>query len=172
MIWSYETGMIVTSAPALAYQKMFIGSWDNRVYALDPFTGKVMWIYKTGRDVQSAPTIADGKVFAGSYDDSIYALDAETGKVVWQYKTGDDVHGSLAVAGGKIFAGSFDGKIYAFGSALAKPVVGLDKEKDERTSSTAKNEPAALTTIIIGVSLAALSLAVIVFYVLRAPRRK
>ncbi|MCS7131949.1 MAG: PQQ-binding-like beta-propeller repeat protein, partial [Hadesarchaea archaeon] len=92
--------------------KVFIGSYDNRVYALDEDTGKLIWSFKTGGHVYSSPAVANGKVFIGSYDNRVYALDEDTGKLVWSFKTGSTISSSPAVWEGKLYVGSYDGKLY------------------------------------------------------------
>jgi outer membrane protein assembly factor BamB len=126
LVWSYKTGWSgpvihppfdwpVWSSPAVYDDKVFAGSQDHNVYALNASTGALVWNYTTGRAVASSPAVADGKVFVGSDDCKVYALNASTGALVWSYKTGDRVSSSPAVVGGRVFVGSEDGKVYAFG---------------------------------------------------------
>jgi len=114
-IWRYTTCYEVDSSPAVADGKVYVGSWDGNVYALDASTGKPVWNYTTGGNVWSSPAVADGKVYVGSWDGNVYALDASTGKPVWYYTTGGNVWSSPAVADGKVYVGSWDGNVYAFG---------------------------------------------------------
>ncbi|MET9694815.1 PQQ-binding-like beta-propeller repeat protein [Streptomyces sp. NPDC006514] len=59
---------------------VYIGSNDNKVYALDAATGTPHWTYTTGGGVYSAsPAVMDGIVYIGSSDRKVYALDAATG---------------------------------------------------------------------------------------------
>ena len=58
---------------------VYIGSEDNKVYALDGASGAKKWEFVTGGDVHSSPAIgADGTVYIGSKDKKIYALDGRT----------------------------------------------------------------------------------------------
>ena len=120
LLWSYETGDIIYSSPAVANGKVFVGSYDNKIYCLDVDTGKLIWSYLTGGDVRSSPAVANRKVFVGSYDGKIYCLDEDTGELIWSYQTGDWVQSSPALANGKVFVGSFDNKIYCLDEDTGK----------------------------------------------------
>jgi quinohemoprotein ethanol dehydrogenase len=77
--------------------KVYVGTGDCRVVAIDAATGKKVWdtlvcdADQTG--ITDAPRIGDGKVFTGwsgmEYDvrGGVVALDAETGKKVWTFWT-------------------------------------------------------------------------------------
>ncbi len=118
IIWTYTTGSIVLSSPAVADGKVYVGSHDNNVYCLNASTGVHIWNYATGNSVStSSPAVADGKVYVGSYDYNVYCLNASTGAYIWSYTTGSHVSSSPAVADGKVYVGSFDNNVYAFGPA-------------------------------------------------------
>jgi eukaryotic-like serine/threonine-protein kinase len=66
----------VSSSPAIVSGVVYIGSYDNNVYALNASTGQKVWAFKTGEQVQSSPAVDSGVVFIGSSDDFVYALTA------------------------------------------------------------------------------------------------
>ena len=113
VLWSYETGSSVRSSPADAGGVVYVGSEDNRVYALDASNGERIWRYETGDVVFSSPAVSGGVVYVGSYDSHVYALDASTGDLIWSYETGDGVFSSPAVSGGVVYVGSRDNRVYA-----------------------------------------------------------
>jgi outer membrane protein assembly factor BamB len=116
-IWSQQIGHIFSS-PAVAYGKVFVGSYDKKVYAFDELTGNLAWTYTTGDRIEmSSPAVADSKVFIGSDDHNVYALDATIGTKMWNYTTGHWVDSSPAVSDGVVYVGSLDGKVYAFGQS-------------------------------------------------------
>ena len=78
------------SSPAVWDGKVYFGSGDGNVYALDADTGTLAWKFKTGDVVHASPAIVDGTLFIGSWDSYFYALDARTGKTKWRFKTGED----------------------------------------------------------------------------------
>jgi beta propeller repeat protein len=113
--WTYKTGGLIASSPTVADGKLYVGSDDGNVYALDASTGTQIWSHATGGSVESSPAVVDGMVFVGSYDSNVYALNASTGTLIWNYATGSVVFSSPAVADGRLYVGSEDGNVYAFG---------------------------------------------------------
>ena len=47
-LWTFATGAVVTSAPAVANGTVYFGSRDNNVYALNATTGVKLWSFTTG----------------------------------------------------------------------------------------------------------------------------
>jgi eukaryotic-like serine/threonine-protein kinase len=114
LAWSYPTGGYVAySSPAIVNGVIYVGSDDNKVYALNAVTGVKMWEFTTGGIVDSSPAVADGVVYVGSNDHKLYALNAVTGVKIWEYLAGDVVFPSPAVANGIVYFASEDTKVYA-----------------------------------------------------------
>ena len=63
-LWNYTTGASVESSPAVVDGVVYVGSNDNKTYALNAATGALIWNYTTGRYVTSSPAVADGRVYA------------------------------------------------------------------------------------------------------------
>ena len=61
-IWEFETGYRVDSSPAIGSDgTVYVGSQDNKLYAINGKTGVKLWEFKTGRFVYSSPAIgSDG----------------------------------------------------------------------------------------------------------------
>jgi outer membrane protein assembly factor BamB len=116
------------SSPAVWGGKVYFGSGDGNVYAVEAASGKVDWKVTTGDVVHASPAIADGVVYVGSWDSYFYAIDAVTGGVRWRFKTGEDakiynqvgIQSSAAVADGVVYFGCRDSKLYAVDAATGK----------------------------------------------------
>lgn len=101
--------------------RVFFGSSDSTVYALNIQSGDLIWRYKAGASLHSSPAIADDLLIIGGWDGKIYALDASTGKEEWQYATGQDtaqyiwlgIQASPSIEKGAAYIGSRDAKFYA-----------------------------------------------------------
>ena len=87
LLWRCETGGPVKSSAAIVGDRVFIGSHDANLYALDLATGRKLWTAATGDEVESSPLVREGRVFVGSADGFLYAFDADTGKRLWRYET-------------------------------------------------------------------------------------
>jgi len=112
ILWSYTTGGEIYSSPAVANGKIYIGSYDKKVYCLNASNGELIWSNLAGGYVFSSPAVANGKIYIGSSDGKVYCMDADTGAWIWKYTTGNGIYSSPAVANGKIYIGSSDGKVY------------------------------------------------------------
>ena len=119
---------IFTSSPAVARGKVYFGSGDGNVYAVDAATGVLQWKFPTGDVVHASPAVVDGMVYIGSWDSRLYALDAETGQPRWTFEAGQDpvIHnqvgfqGSPAVVDGVVYVGCRDAHVYALDAATGR----------------------------------------------------
>jgi outer membrane protein assembly factor BamB len=114
-LWRFRAGVVETP-PLLAGRRVYFGSWDHRVYAVDSRTGRLAWSFATGGRVKGGVAFAGGTIFADSYDGRLYALDAGTGKLRWAAGNGalGGLYATPSVAHGRVFVGSTDGHVYAF----------------------------------------------------------
>src|SRR5215471_1964735 len=111
--WRASTGSYIISSPTVASGIVYIGSNDQKLYALDAKTGKMLWFHDAQNDVGSSPAVAKGIVYVGSDDHTLYALNGRTGATVWTYTTGGAIWSSPAVANGVVYIGSNDSLLYA-----------------------------------------------------------
>ncbi|MDB6112566.1 MAG: hypothetical protein JWR69_4316, partial [Pedosphaera sp.] len=93
----------------------YIGSNDNKFYALDGATGQKKWEFVTGNPANSPPALtADGTVYFGSNDRKLYALNTVTGNKLWEFNTGDQVDGAPNIgADGSVIFISRDSFLYS-----------------------------------------------------------
>jgi outer membrane protein assembly factor BamB len=64
----------VYSSPALAAGRVFVGSNDGRLYALDFFSGDKAQEFNLGGPVSASPAVASGRVVVGTQDGRVYCL--------------------------------------------------------------------------------------------------
>jgi len=91
---------------AIADGRLFVGTHDGRLLALDPADGHMVWSFQAGDAVLAAPAIAGGRVVFGSYDRFVYALDASDGALQWKTDTKGAVVSTPAVAGDLAIVGN------------------------------------------------------------------
>jgi outer membrane protein assembly factor BamB len=124
---------VFTSSPAVAGGKVYFGSGDGSVYAVDAKSGILQWKFATGDVVHSSPAVVNGIVYIGSWDSVLYALDAETGVARWTFQAGKDhaIHNqegfqsSPAVVDGTVYVGCRDAHVYALDCRDGPQEVGL-----------------------------------------------
>jgi outer membrane protein assembly factor BamB len=112
VLWTFMTGLEMSGSTSVVDGKIYIGSWDKKIYCLDATTGVKIWDYTTGLEITSSPAIVNGKVYIGSNDGKVYCLDANTGEKLWDYQTGADVVSSPTILNGNVYVGSRDHKVY------------------------------------------------------------
>jgi len=126
--WRFKTGGPVKSSAAIGAGRVFVGSDDGKVYALDLEEGQKVWEYATEGAVEASPLLVRGTVFVGSSDSHLYALDADTGKLKWKHETGDKILGAAnwvpAAKGGGVWilVGSYDSNLYCIDSETGRKV--------------------------------------------------
>jgi outer membrane protein assembly factor BamB len=81
-LWE-ETLPGTLSAPALAKDRVFIGTTNNFLYALDPEDGRVVWKWRTGGDVIGAAVDAN-IVYVASLDNILRAVNRNNGNQRWK----------------------------------------------------------------------------------------
>jgi eukaryotic-like serine/threonine-protein kinase len=139
--WKFHTGGMVIGSPAVVDGKVYVGSTDGNLYAVDAESGALLWKFEAKSRIPSSPAVAEGIVYFSAYDGSFYALDAATGALKWKFQTGGErrfaakhLHGvqpagetmpdpfdsylsSPAVWRGAVYFGSGDGNIYSLSAA-------------------------------------------------------
>jgi len=81
LLWEFETGDVAESSPAIGSDgTVYVGSWDNKLYAINGKTGVKLWEFETGDAIAwSSPAIgSDGTVYVGSRDKKLYAIKTES----------------------------------------------------------------------------------------------
>lgn len=109
------------SSPLVHGGKVYFGSSDEHVYALDAGSGALAWAYKTGGVVHSSPALAGDRIVVGSWDGAVYALDAASGEERWRFQTRTEqkisvmtgIQASPSVDGDTVYIGARDGFFYA-----------------------------------------------------------
>src|SRR4030065_682039 len=72
--WIFTATSDVYSSPAVAGGRLYVGSYDGKVYCLNAATGASIWSYSTGGQVWSSPAVVEGKVSVGSRNGSLYCV--------------------------------------------------------------------------------------------------
>ncbi len=121
-IWSFQVEDAVRSTPLVHNGILYVGSYDNNLWALDAREGSLLWKFATEGGIGSSPAYGGGTVYIGSSDHRLYAVDARSGNRKWAFKAEGKIFTKPHLALGLVFFGSDDGKLYALkpGSANAR----------------------------------------------------
>jgi outer membrane protein assembly factor BamB len=119
LLWKYKTDGPVLSSAVVSDGRVFIGSGNNHVHAIDFKTGNQLWTFPTQASVEAPPMVLGNTVYVGSTDSIFYAIAAAGGSLKWQFESNDKIVGSAnwtTLDSGKsriIIFGSYDGALYA-----------------------------------------------------------
>src|SRR6185312_6811781 len=78
-LWTFETEEEIRATPCVGPDLVYIGSYDNNLYALNAQSGAEVWRYRTWHHVRSSPRVYQDIVYVGSDDGHMHAIDPRTG---------------------------------------------------------------------------------------------
>jgi eukaryotic-like serine/threonine-protein kinase len=128
--WRAQTGGPVRSSPAVTSQRVFVGSDDGFLYALNRQSGAVVWKFASGGRVAASPALVNNLVVAATLAGRVFAVNQSTGTLAWSFTTGpalppntdfaggwDFLASSPVVVGNRVLIGGGDGVLYAVNAA-------------------------------------------------------
>ncbi len=121
-LWSFKCEDEIRGTPSIFQGSLYIGAYDNNLYALDAAEGKFQWKYPTEGGIVSRPAFLDGNVYFGSEDKRLHVVSARSGKVVWTYYTNEPIRSSPRIAEGHVFIGSDDNHLHAVNTSTGRMV--------------------------------------------------
>ena len=119
-LWTFECEDEIRGTPAVYNGKVFVGCYDNNVYALDAKSGEFLWKFASEGGIPSTPLIEDGSLYVASEDHRLYSLSPDSGQVLWSYATEGPVRGSPAGYQGHVFFGSDDRYLHVVNTATGR----------------------------------------------------
>jgi eukaryotic-like serine/threonine-protein kinase len=72
--WTFATRARVESSPAIAGERVFVGSNDGHFYVLGLSNGAKLWEFNAGAPLSASPAIANGRIVIGSQDGRLYCF--------------------------------------------------------------------------------------------------
>lgn len=98
--WRINVGAPIRFSPIIGYGKVFIGTDDNLVYALNPLNGEIFWKYRAGGKVSTSAAVQHLRgvsypiLWFTAEDGNIYALNAENGEFLWKLEEAETTFNS------------------------------------------------------------------------------
>lgn len=93
--------------PAIVGGRLFVGSQNGTVYALDAKTGCAIWTFTAQGGVRASISIGGGRAYFSDQKGFAYSLDAESGAQIWRRRVDDHplirLTGSPALYGGRLY---------------------------------------------------------------------
>lgn len=118
-LWDFRTEGWMYGQPAIGPLFVYVGSQDERVYAVDKQFGKLQWKVETKARNEAMAALQDRFVYCGSCDGNLRAIDVAVGRVAWTFPI-DRVEGRTTsiyarpvVLGDSVYFGAMEGTVYA-----------------------------------------------------------
>lgn len=112
-LWTFKCEDEIRGSPGLLNNSIFVGAYDNNLYAVSATNGEFQWKFPTDGGIITKPTFDDNNVYFGSEDNRLYSVTNRTGKINWTFDATGPIRSSPKIAEGHIFVGSDDGSLYA-----------------------------------------------------------
>ena len=135
LIWEFGPSSRMSGSPLVYEDRVFIGSWDNKMYCFDATPDDngdgvidssdsdegiidyylqydLIWTYQTGNIILSSPSIYENLLYFGSYDKNLYCLYSNNGTKLWNYQIIGLIQSTPVIYENKIFFGSDNYNFY------------------------------------------------------------
>lgn len=139
-LWIFECEDEIRGTPMYQAGTLYIGCYDNNLYALDAANGEFRWKYATDGGIPGRPTFFDNNVFFGSEDNRLHVISSRSGKVVWTYFSDGPVRSSPRIAQGHVFIGSDDRYLHAINVQTGRPAWKFDAVAPVRSTPWVTDE--------------------------------
>jgi outer membrane protein assembly factor BamB/tRNA A-37 threonylcarbamoyl transferase component Bud32 len=107
-IWAFKCEDEIRGSPTYSNGVIYVGCYDNNLYALNAENGDFIWKYPTEGGIVSKPAVFDNNIIIGSEDFRLCAVYSRTGRESWIYQTEGSIRSSPHIAEGHVFIGSDD----------------------------------------------------------------
>lgn len=140
-LWSFQCEDEVRSTPLIYDDVLYVGCYDNNVYALDAENGSFQWKYGTEGGIATRPVIYHDWVLIGSEDNRLYSLSRDSGDLIWTYYADGPIRSSPTLFENHLFFGCDDAHLHvvnletgglAWKTAAAGPIWSSPLVADER----------------------------------------
>ncbi len=121
-LWTFHGRALLEFPPVVAYGRVFLPTFDGRLYALDARTGRVLWRHRAGRCGWASPAVAEHVVYITFIGNGechsrlgggvVDAYDAGSGRLRWERSIGP-TESSPLVAGPDVIVGDWNGDVWA-----------------------------------------------------------
>ncbi len=112
-LWTFKCEDEIRGGPGLLNNVVYVGAYDNNLYAISATNGEFIWKYPTDGGIVTRPVFDESNVYFGSEDHRLYAVSHRTGKINWTFDTTGAIRSSPKIAEGHVFFGSDDGSMSA-----------------------------------------------------------
>ncbi|HCB48244.1 MAG TPA: protein kinase [Chloroflexi bacterium] len=121
-LWKFRCEDEVRSTAAIDDEIIYVGSYDNNLYALTSDEGDFIWKYPSSDGIATTPNFYRDSIFISSADGYLYSLQKGSGRLNWRFETGGPIYSSPKAEFEHVFFGSDDGYFYAVSASNGRKV--------------------------------------------------
>ena len=130
--WRFDTDLPLFSSPAVVDGRLYLGSGDGRIVALDADNGELIWEHEVLGPVDSSPAVAGDSVFIGLRNGRVLSLNKDSGELQWDFQTGGIFATAPVVLEGIAYIGSGGRLALYAGRADGTGAVGVSDRRAYR----------------------------------------
>ena len=121
-LWKFRCEDEVRSTAAIDDEIIYVGSYDNNLYALTADEGDFIWKYPSSDGIATTPNFYRDSIFICSADGYLYSVQKGSGRLNWRFETGGPIYSSPKAEFEHVFFGSDDGYFYAVSASNGRKV--------------------------------------------------
>jgi outer membrane protein assembly factor BamB len=111
VLWTFSAKDGIEGTAAVAAGVVYVGAFDEHLYALDLANGREKWKYKAG-PIKAPPAVRGDAVYVGDSDGLFHCVDAAKGTKRWTFETGSEITSGANFAGDDVLFASHDETLY------------------------------------------------------------
>ncbi len=139
-IWTFKAEDEIRGKSAVADDTtLYVGVYDNNIYALDLKSGEFQWKYPTEGGIAVKPFFYKDRLIFGSEDRIAYAI-STGGRLIWTCPTEGRIRSSAIVEFDHAFFGSDDNRLYAVNAQTGRVIWRYETMGPIRSSPTLGDE--------------------------------
>jgi serine/threonine protein kinase len=138
-IWRFKAEDEVRGSASADKHNLYVGVYDNNVYALNLKNGEFQWKYPTDGGIAARPCVYKELLIFGSEDRVVYAT-TNTGRLMWTCPTEGRIRSSAVVEFDHAFFGSDDHRLYAVNAQTGRVIWRFEAMGPIRSTPTLGDE--------------------------------
>ncbi|MEX0320979.1 MAG: PQQ-binding-like beta-propeller repeat protein [Puniceicoccaceae bacterium] len=119
LLWKAKLDATLRGGLEAGISRLYAGSSDGKIFALDMEGGKVQWTYKHKKRNNnsytyfSLPFESKNRLFLGTADSELLCVDKTNGDLIWKIEVGDWIRSRPLIVKDTIYAATLGGDVYS-----------------------------------------------------------
>ncbi|MDW8325926.1 MAG: serine/threonine-protein kinase [Anaerolineales bacterium] len=119
-LWVFRCEDEIRASPVVSGSLVYVGAYDNNLYAINAADGKLVWKYATEGGLPAPPVIHQDILYIGSEDRRLHAISAKSGRLQWMYYADGPIRAAPRFADGHIFIGADDHYLHVVNASTGR----------------------------------------------------